>query len=266
MYPLKAEGQFIASVAMKKLFAYKSKEKAYIGSLESNNRHLLTIPRPQLLTGVTFSKDGIHYADSSVNNIITIRSAITGELYYMLGKPQEDIPSFNEQLNGPYVVCTLSFSPDKKYLLAGSLDGTVHMWKNFPWRYIGSFDEFRNGVDILAWSDDSQWCAISSQNSYGIKLYNVRSNWQSSKFLDQNNCIAISFNPTLPILASCGHDGFICIFDINNGNCIQKIKSSVQRVNESSSFTTALEWSTDGTQLITGNNDGSLCLWAAPSY
>jgi WD40 repeat protein len=157
----------------------------------------------------------------------------------------------------PYAGAMLSIAvtPDGQYLASGNLDSSVHLFKTANeqnWHMSGypvkvravAFDQ--TGLNLWTVSGPSliAWNMKQFEGSSG-RLFKGHLGWIQD----------MSCHPTLPVVATVGEDGLLCLWDAGT----TKPRAS-QEVNKNGGLS-CVAWSPDGTRLVTGATDGTLSLF-----
>jgi WD40 repeat protein len=238
-------------------------------SLTDKDKDLYTINRKRRamalindnphVVGAAYNQTGIYIALAFSDNDIALFNTNTQEQCALFHEPEYD-PYTREYLSSfenRYGISSLFFSFDSTYLFAGSIDGSIHIWKNRPWHYQGHVDFFHNrAVSCLNMSDDEKILAsCSSEEEEGIMIYK---NFRFERTITHAKPTCLSFFPRSHILASGGVDGNIRIWNTDTGACIHTLVDTQLREN---CYITSLYVTKDSVHLLAGYNTGKLCIW-----
>lgn len=95
----------------------------------------------------------------------------------------------------------------------------------------------------------------SASSDYSVRLWSIPSMRLHMIFNEALDDIEmVSFHPTEQILAACSRDHHIYIFNFN-GQLLQKLKGHTADV-------ISVTWTSDGSQLLTSSDDGSIKRWS----
>ncbi|KAN0006753.1 hypothetical protein ACTFIU_004944 [Dictyostelium citrinum] len=111
-------------------------------------------PIPVEWTSMKFTADGKYILLSTKNNIIFLIDSFTGEV-------KQRYTSFKND-NGS--VIESSFSPDAQYVLSGSEDGTVHIWKTLTGEEVAVWGGHSSTVGRVQWNPRSMMAATACTN------------------------------------------------------------------------------------------------------
>ncbi|MCL1475265.1 NB-ARC domain-containing protein [Argonema antarcticum] len=212
-----------------------------------------------LIQSIVFSPDGKTLASCSADFTIKLWDVSTGKCLNTLKKHQ-------------LWVLSVAFSPDGKILASGSGDGTVKLWdvrtgeclktlplhpQEKPWSW------------EVAFSPDGKLLASGGEDKT-VKLWDI-SDIDNCQYLTtlggedgHNKAIwSIAFRPQIDnsrlILASCGEDTTIKLWDISDPNSCQHLKS----LDAHEKGVEAIAWSPDGQTLASAGAGGNFTvkLW-----
>ncbi|MEL7010699.1 MAG: NB-ARC domain-containing protein, partial [Cyanobacteria bacterium J06588_4] len=158
---------------------------------------------------------------------------------------------FAESFSG---VLSVTFSPDKKFLVKGDASSDIHLYRTSNWQQIMSFVGHNDWVTSIVFSPDSKILTTASVDKT-IKLWNV-STGECFKTLrgHEEGIWAIDLSPNGQILASGSDDHRIKIWDFNSGRCIQTLE-------EHSNLVRVVAFSFDGQILASGSVDKTIKFW-----
>jgi WD40 repeat protein len=155
----------------------------------------------------------------------------------------------------------LAWSPDGRYLAAGNLDRTLTIIDlldpSDPWTLHGCSGKIRQ----LAWLAGTTAPCLAVASDREIALWELTvdlSNWEGC-LLDghQDRVLTLAPHPHLPILASGGADGYLCLWSVSG-----EIEGIIA---DDRSQITSVDWHPDGVSLIAGNRAGKIELWSIPA-
>ncbi|MEC9372698.1 MAG: WD40 repeat domain-containing protein, partial [Planctomycetota bacterium] len=151
-----------------------------------------------------------------------------------------------------------ALSPDGGLLAIGYLDGTVRLFKSGDATPIATFFRRRaRRCETLTFSGDGRWLAAESHGAT-IAIIDVASR-QVVRTLDDikgwvRDLAFYTAEDGRSILAGCGHDAAIVLWEIPSGRVIR-------RFNAHSGVVQAVQFSADGRLLYSGSSDGTIRIW-----
>lgn len=140
------EGMIIAtavSVNTLKLYDLRNYDKGPFLSVVVDH------PTPVEWTTMKFSNDGKYILLSTKENVIFLIDSFTGE------KKQ----TYTSFVNDNQSVIEASFTPDAQYVLSGSEDGTIHVWKTTTGEEVAVWGGHSNTVGCVQWNPRSMMAA-----------------------------------------------------------------------------------------------------------
>jgi COMPASS component SWD2 len=93
-------------------------------------------------SGLKFSNDGKYLLLSATNNLIFLVDSFTGE-------HKQTYSNFGNSTNS---VNEASFSPDGQFVLAGSDDGTIHVWETLSGKEVAVWKGHVGPVGVVQWN------------------------------------------------------------------------------------------------------------------
>ncbi|MFK8182261.1 MAG: AAA-like domain-containing protein [Phormidesmis sp.] len=193
---------------------------------------------PEQVLSVAFHPEGQLLATSSWDGKTRIWN-LNGELLTTLGDSRKP-------------VWDVEFSPDGKTILTGSVDGRMRLWDlqgNETHMYAGHLAEVRS----VAFSADGQYVASASLDktvkiwTIDGKLIQIIRGEGRSGFIDAN------FSPDGKYVAAGGLDNTTNVWTVE-GERVETLEGHEAEVR-------SVNFSKDGTQLVTTSGDGSIKLW-----
>jgi WD40 repeat protein len=151
-------------------------------------------------------------------------------------------------------------------LLAITADGVQHHGSlDRDWqlvRTIGAPDDtssLEDRITAMDFSPDDQWLAVGGgQPSRGgeLEIYGVLSGELAREFKDAHSdtVFGLAFSPDGKLLASCGADRFMKVFDVESTNHVRTFEGHTHHV-------LSVSWRADGRVLATGGADKVVKLW-----
>jgi len=154
---------------------------------------------------VSFSPDGKLLATGSCGDNVRLWSVEAKQCIAALecpGRSDEPVafsPESSESdssKNGAESVLALSFSPDSQWLVAGSGDGSLTVWRVESTKYVSTFQAHSGRITSISFSSDGRWLATGSADST-VRIWRVSMPYMQlyecfgSEFLDLTH---IDFN------------------------------------------------------------------------
>jgi len=177
-------------------------------------------------------------------------------------KTQEWVPqSVLEQTDGG---ATCAFSPNGEWLVLGSGDGPLKLWKinkNGQWKWVPQ-DAFRKGADGViscAFSPNGEWL-VSGSRDCTVKLWRLdQEQWVLKNTLEEHllGIASCAFSPNGKWLVSGSRDGVLKSWRIDQGQWA--LKSSWEE--HTGGMIASHAFSPNGKWLVSGNGDGTSKLW-----
>ncbi len=258
----------------------------------SNNWQNLIILRGHTgqVTTAAFSPDDKFIATASHDGKAIIWDATTGQMSQMIGPamPQPFTQSLadidwspdgtlvavaNMSDNHAYVwdvrtlklirslnrftsdVMSVSFSPDGKYLAAGSKDSQVRVWDVKSWEEARApLEGHMHGVLSVRFSRDGAFLVTADEDN-AARVWQT-SDWRTIAVLSGHSgpIRRASFSPDNRYIVTASKDGTAIIWETATGNRVAVLRGLFGFVNDAS-------FSPDGKLILTASSDGTARLW-----
>lgn len=155
---------------------------------------------PGAVWTVALSPDGARLAAASDNHVVTIwNPASKTKIASLAGHTDR--------------IVAATFSPDSRYLVSGSWDGTAKLWDVGQQRLIRTMN-VRKGVSSLAFSSDGTRLAVGSANK-SITVWNLQSGAILHELRGHKREVqALAFNADGSMLASVSGEKRVYLWDI----------------------------------------------------
>ncbi len=207
---------------------------------------------------VSYSPDGKYLASGARDNTIKIWDVNTGNYLKTFGHEYVETVIRAEgceitTINLDSVVCSVSYSPDGKYLASGSGSNKIKIWDVNRGNCIKTFLGHNDDVNSVSYSPDGKYLASGSADKT-IKIWDVnRGNCIKTFSVHNDDVESVSYSPDGKYLAS-GSYKEIKIWDVNTGNCLKTFSGHTNSV-------WSVSYSPDGKYLASGSWDGTIKLW-----
>ena len=157
------------------------------------------------------------------------------------------------QLGHSDSINSVAFSPNGRFALSGSGDGTVKLWEVRTGREIRTFIVHSTYVNAIAFAPDGNYALVGGSDN--LTLWEISTGHKirsfESKFFKQTHSVA--FSPDGRYALSGSH-GKIWLWEVNTGREIRTFAGH-------SSWVQAIAFSPDGRYAISGSVDKTVKLW-----
>ena len=124
-----------------------------------------------------------------------------------------------------HVISALTFTPDGKRLLSGSMDHTIKLWNVFTGKEIKTFKGHANVVETIVISANGE-LALSGSWDNSLKLWDIAGGKEIRTFKGHTNHVSyVSFSPDGKYVVSASKDGTTRLWDIATGKEIAQFIS-----------------------------------------
>ncbi len=211
---------------------------------------------------VAFSPDGQRVVSGSHDQTLRLWDTQTGQCLNTLSGHTSWIWS-------------VAFSPDGQFLGSGSEDNTVRLWDVNTGQCLKILEGHTHRVWSIAFSPDQTMLATGGEDQtvrfWGVtQLSHERAQGRgaappspaiSSQRLrtlqgNTSQVFGVTFSPDGQLIASCGDEKLLRIWDVETGQCCRVLAGHTHRV-------TSISWSSDGTRLASCGEDLTVRLWNA---
>jgi len=208
------------------------------------------------------------YSSFSLQNdikIITDRESKIGrfEKYEKVFSIKDTLINFDSK----YTLCVMygyhcvptsvGISPDGKFIVSGSVDGTINLWDIKSARKIKIFEGHIHEITSVLITSDGKFIVSGSVDGT-IKLWDIKSAIEIETFEDDcDETKSIILSPDGKFIVSGSVDGTIKLWNIKNTSREIKPFKTKGHINE----ITAVVISPDGKFIVSGSMDGMIQLW-----
>ncbi|KIJ50137.1 hypothetical protein M422DRAFT_245942 [Sphaerobolus stellatus SS14] len=163
------------------------------------------------------------------------------------------------QLQGhKHMVCSVSFSPDGRYIASGSYDHTVHLWSVETGMPVGQpYEGHTDSVKSVSFSPDGRYFASGSAD-HTVCLWSVETGMQVGQPYEGHTArvSSVSFSPNGRYIASGSDDHTVCLWSVETGMPVgQPYEGHTDSIN-------SVSFSPDGRYIASGSNDHTVHLWS----
>ncbi len=193
------------------------------------------------VSNVAFSADSLQLAVASKDGTINIWEMDSGQIAYRvpIGAP----------------VYSVGFSPDGKWLAAGSNDQTV-LWDLVQQKQFGALPQ-SGQITLLDISPDGKWLATASNDEPMIIWAFDNGSFQDKyRVLENDRPLALDFSPDNRLLAVGSTENFMYLLDLATGEEIARIPHSHS--------VTGISFSNDGS-LVASVSNKVIQIWKVPA-
>jgi WD40 repeat protein len=154
----------------------------------------------------------------------------------------------------------MAFAPDASRFFSASADKTVRSWDaTAKWSDHATVEGMIDRVLSIDFSPNGKWLATGSgepSRSGEIKIWDVASGKLLMELKDPHSdtVFGLQFSPDSSMLASCGADKMVKVFDVESGRELRKFEGHTHHVMD-------VAWKPDGRQLVSAGADNVLKVW-----
>jgi hypothetical protein len=198
----------------------------------------------------------------SARDVAAFRTWVAAGARDDTGKVKVDIPSIKPRGPVQAAVTALAYRPDSKLLAAGGYN-QVTLIDPVSGNVLGKLPGQQRKVTALTFSNDGKWLAVASgaaATAGEVRLYAVPSGGlpaasQSRVLAGHKDLVQdIAFSPDGSLLATCGYDRLIKLWDVATGKEVRTLKDHSDAVY-------SVTFSPDGKLLASGSADRAVKVW-----
>ncbi len=220
------------------------------------------------IRGAAWSQDGSQILSWSADATARVWNSVTGEAILVLERvdllaEDTDATSEDDAETDDKDINIAVWSPDERYIAAGSLDGWVIVWDALSGERLWSLqpddeDPADGIVDGIVWSADaSRFLTYGKPDGLGIWKAEdgTRLMPQVDGFDDSDTIWEAAWSPDETYILTRSKEGWARVWDAVNGDELMRFPGHGGQL-------TSMAWSTDGTRVLTSGPDGSARIWA----
>jgi uncharacterized delta-60 repeat protein len=157
----------------------------------------------------------------------------------------------NSQMTHDREVSTVAFSPDGKYVVSGSWDGTARVWEAQTGNEIVRITH-DGEVYTVAFSPDGKY-VVSGSTDRTARVWEAQTGNEIAHMTHDGSVLTVAFSPDGNYVVSGSIDGTARVWEVKTGNEIARMthESAVRRV----------AFSPDGKYAVSGSEDGTARVW-----
>jgi WD40 repeat protein len=188
---------------------------------------------------IKWSPDGNRIAVARMGEIVQLLDATTLDVLITLSHPQ---------------VTTLAWSPDSARLATGGWDNTLRIWDTNTGQLLTSIEVRAEPMTGIEWTSDGAYI-ISTGLFASFSVWDATTYQFVRSFTGGGYQFDLNLDDTLLANAS----GKVSIENFETGETIAVLEGHEREA-------LCVEWSPDGTQLVSGGADGTVRIWDATTY
>lgn len=250
---------------------------------------------PPMVSGVCFSPDGKQLASTGGDDQVRVWDTASGKLLRNLNCP---VPHWRLNARAAFqphgtmlavggndgrirlwgaegdepvamlaghenIVGDVAFRPDGAQLASGGVDKTVRLWDVAARKTVAVLHGHTHIVERVAYSADGRLIASASQDKT-VRLWDATTGEALAVLPHGSNVYSVAFHPRGTRLAAACADNTIRLWDVGVARLAggkESPEAEVAELRGHDAYVHAVDWSPDGTRLISGSGDGTVRVW-----
>jgi WD40 repeat protein/transcriptional regulator with XRE-family HTH domain len=152
-------------------------------------------------------------------------------------------------------IYSVAFSPNGKYILTGSQDGTARLWDAQGGQEIRQFIGHKGGVSAATFSPNGKFI-LTGGNDQTARVWDAESGQQLQVFNGASGVTAVAVSPDGKYILTNGGDKVARLWDAGTGQIIRDFIGH-------SDYVSDVTFSPDGKYVLTGSFDTTARVWEA---
>jgi WD40 repeat protein len=165
------------------------------------------------------------------------------------------LPYLMAQMTHKSVVTVVAFSPDGRWVVSGSWDGTARVWEAVSGREVAQMTH-ESLVEAVTFSPDGRWVASGSRDGTA-RVWEAVSGCEVARMTYESWMNAVAFSPDGRWVVSGSNDGTVQVWEAVNGHELARMTHE--------GAVLAVAFSPDGRRVATASNDSTARVWKATS-
>jgi len=154
------------------------------------------------------------------------------------------------------MVWSVAFSPDGNWVVSGSFDNSIRLWKSDSGKQLAVFSGHEDAIHCVTFSPDGRR-VLSGSKDRTLRLWDVPSGAQLAVLSGHDDAVSsVAFSPDGHRLLSGSFDGTVRIWDAQSGSELAVLKGHAGVV-------CSVAFSPDGRSVLSGALDATVRMWDA---